>query len=133
MFRATTLSGFVVYGSQRSECSFIIWFGNFAVQDSMYYPRGRIAVAYRAILDRAKEIQTTSGDEHYFLNASVLAALSSDLRQLRRGKNEHPKSVGPARLAFGPFQSFPDLRCWVFSNTKNESVFPQGGIQHQKP
>jgi hypothetical protein len=68
MFGATTLSGSVVYGSQRSECSFIIWFGNFAVQDSMYDPRGRIAVARRA------------------------------------------KSVGPARLAFGPPQGFPDLR-----------------------
>jgi hypothetical protein len=26
-----------------------------------------------------------------------------------------------------------DLRCWVFSNTKNESVFPRGGIQHKEP
>ena len=39
MFDTTTLSGSVVYGSQRSWCSFVIWFGNFAVQDSMYYPR----------------------------------------------------------------------------------------------
>jgi hypothetical protein len=39
MFRATALSGSVVYGSQRSACSFTIWFGNFEVQDSMYYPR----------------------------------------------------------------------------------------------
>jgi hypothetical protein len=38
MFRATALSVSVVYGSQRSACSFHHWFGNFAVQDSMYYP-----------------------------------------------------------------------------------------------
>jgi hypothetical protein len=39
MFGATALSDSVVCGSQGSQCSFIIGFGNFAVQDSMYYPR----------------------------------------------------------------------------------------------
>jgi hypothetical protein len=42
MFRATTLSGSVVDGSRRSVCSFTIWIGNFAVQDSMYFsPAGK--------------------------------------------------------------------------------------------
>ena len=39
MFGATALRDSALVVSQRSECSFIIWFGNFAVQDSMYYPR----------------------------------------------------------------------------------------------
>ena len=34
----TTLSGSVVYGSQRSAYSFTIWIGNFGVQDSTYLP-----------------------------------------------------------------------------------------------
>ena len=38
MFGATTLSGSVVYGSQRSAYSFTIWIGNFGVQDSTYLP-----------------------------------------------------------------------------------------------
>jgi hypothetical protein len=38
MFGATTLSGSVVYGSQRSAYSFTIWIGTFGVQDSTYLP-----------------------------------------------------------------------------------------------
>jgi len=38
MFGATRLSGSVLYGSQRSVCSFTIGFGNFGVQDSTYLP-----------------------------------------------------------------------------------------------
>jgi len=38
MFGATTLSGSVVYGSQRSAYSFTIRIGNFGVQDSTYLP-----------------------------------------------------------------------------------------------
>jgi hypothetical protein len=38
--------------------------------DSAKLP-GRIAEARRAILDRAKEILTTSRDERYFLNAAL--------------------------------------------------------------
>jgi hypothetical protein len=33
------VSDSVAYSSQRCECSFSLRFGNFAVQDSMYYPR----------------------------------------------------------------------------------------------
>ena len=77
MFGATTLSGSVVYGSQRSECSFIIWFGNFAVQDSMYDPRGRIAVARRADSRQSeKKFRPRHGMNTYFLNASVLGLSS---------------------------------------------------------
>ncbi len=36
---------------------------------------GRIAEARRAILDRAKEILTTSRDEHYFLNDALRSLL----------------------------------------------------------
>jgi hypothetical protein len=38
---ATTLSGFVASVHNAVRVVFIIWFGNFAVQDSMYYPRSR--------------------------------------------------------------------------------------------
>jgi len=72
--------------------------------DSARLP-GRIAEARQAILDRAREILTTSRDEHYFLNDALDPC--SYLRQLRREKNEHPKSVGPARLAFGQSPRLP--------------------------
>jgi len=42
--------------------------------DSAKLP-GRIAEARRAILDRAKEILTTSRDEHYFLNDALRSLL----------------------------------------------------------
>jgi hypothetical protein len=42
--------------------------------DSAKLP-GRIAEARRAILDRAKEILTTSPDEHYFLNDALRSLL----------------------------------------------------------
>ncbi len=37
--------------------------------------RGRIAEARRAIVSRAKEILTTSQDEHYFLNDALRSLL----------------------------------------------------------
>ncbi len=58
--------------------------------DSARLP-GRIAEARQAILDRAKEILTTSRDEHYFLNDALRSLLC--LRQLRRETNEHPKAA----------------------------------------
>jgi hypothetical protein len=65
--------------------------------DSARLP-GRIAEARQAILDRAREILTTSRDERYFLNDALRSCFY--LRQLRREKNEHPKSVelGESRI-----------------------------------